>query len=99
MPRQVTRSKLVFAAQVLIVAGAYLACGWFGLSLASVHRSASAVWPPTGLALSVLLMRGKRFWPAIFLGAFLVNILKPGTFGTTLGVATGNTLEALVGVW
>src|SRR5262245_33484187 len=72
-----TRAKLSLAAEVLIVAAAYFACGWFGLSLASIHKSASPVWPPTGLALSVLLMRGRRLWPAIFLGAFLVNILKP----------------------
>jgi signal transduction histidine kinase/integral membrane sensor domain MASE1 len=94
-----TRAKLLFGAEVLIVAAVYFACGWFGLSLASIHKSASAVWPPTGLALSILLMRGRRLWPAVFLGAFVVNILKQGTFATSLGVATGNTLEALVGVW
>jgi signal transduction histidine kinase/integral membrane sensor domain MASE1 len=99
MPAKRRPSNLLFAAEVVIVAALYLASGWFGLSLASVHKSASVVWPPTGLALAVLLMRGKRLWPAIFLGAFVVNILKQGTFATTLGVATGNTLEALAGVW
>ncbi len=99
MPGQSKRPKPFFAAEVLIVAAVYFGCGWFGLSLASVHKSASAVWPPTGLALSVLLMRGKRFWPAIVLGAFVVNILKQGTVATSLGVAAGNTLEALAGVW
>jgi signal transduction histidine kinase len=37
-------------------------------------------------------------WPAVFIGAFVVNVLK-GTVATTWGIAAGNTLEALVGAW
>jgi len=67
--------------------------------LAFVHTSATAVWPPTGLALAAVLILGYRIWPAIFLGAFLVNIATEGTVATTLGIATGNTLEGLVGAY
>ena len=44
-------------------------------------------------------MWGYRLWPGIFLGAFLVNITTQGTLLTSLGIATGNTLEALLGAW
>jgi PAS domain S-box-containing protein len=84
---------------ILALAGVYFLGGKFGLSLAFLNRSASAVWPPTGLALAVLLVCGYRLWPGVFLGAFLVNFTTQGSFATTVGIATGNTLEALLGVW
>ena len=73
--------------------------GKLGLSMAFLHASASAVWPPTGIAIGALLVGGSRLWPAILFGAFVVNITTAGSFATSLGIATGNTLEALVGAW
>ena len=84
---------------ILALAAVYFCAGKLGLSLAYVHASASAVWPPSGLALAALLLWGYRLWPGIFLGAFLVNITTQGSVATTLGIATGNTLEALLGAW
>jgi len=79
------------------VVAAYFAAGKFGLALAFVHASSSAVWPPTGIALAALLLLGPRFWPAIWVGAYLVNITTAGSAWTSIGIATGNTLEALIG--
>lgn len=73
--------------------------GRLGLSLAVVHPSATVVWPPTGIALSAVLLLGSRVWPAIFIGAFLVNITTAGTIATSFGIAVGNTLEALFGAY
>jgi integral membrane sensor domain MASE1 len=86
-------------AAILALAAVYFGAAKFGLALAFVNASATAVWPPTGIALAALLLWGYRLWPGIFLGAFLVNITTQGTLLTTLGIATGNTLEALLGVW
>lgn len=77
----------------------YLVAGKLSLLLAFVHKSASPVWPPAGIALAALLVLGYRMWPAIFVGAFLVNLTTLGTIFTSFGVATGNTLEALCGAW
>ena len=87
------------AGYILVLAFCYSCAGKFGLSLASVNPSASAVWPPSGIALAALLLWGYRLWPGIFLGAFLVNITTQGNIATTLGIASGNTLEALLGAW
>jgi PAS domain S-box-containing protein len=81
------------------LAAIYFCAGKLGLSLAYVHASASAVWPPTGIAFAALLLWGYRLWPGIFLGAFLVNITTQGSVATTLAIAAGNTLEALLGAW
>lgn len=77
----------------------YFLAGKLGLMLAFVHASATAVWPPTGIALAGLLVLGYRVWPAIFLGAFLVNITTGGSVATSIGAATGNTLEGLMGTY
>ncbi len=108
---------------MVLLAGYFLA-GKLGLRMAFVHANATAVWPPTGIALAGLLLAGYRLWPAVFLAAFLVNITTPGFLAgsvagdaggllttflanisragsvmASLGIATGNTLEALVGAW
>jgi signal transduction histidine kinase len=77
----------------------YFIAGKLGLMLASLHTSASPVWPPAGIALAVLLLTGYRAWPAIFIGAFLVNITTAGNVATSFAIAAGNTLEALAGAW
>src|SRR5881397_94873 len=77
----------------------YFIAGKFGLLLASLHASASPVWPPAGIALAALLLLGYRAWPAIFVGAFLVNVTAAGNAATSLAIASGNTLEAVCGAW
>jgi signal transduction histidine kinase/CheY-like chemotaxis protein len=77
----------------------YLIAGKFSLQLAFVHKSASPVWPPAGIALAALLVLGFRVWPAIFVGAFLVNLTTVGNIFTSFGIASGNTLEAICGAW
>src|SRR6476646_5333715 len=77
----------------------YLIAGKFGLMLASLHASASPVWPAAGIALAALLVLGYRAWPAIIVGAFLVNVTTAGNVATSLAIASGNTLEAVCGAW
>ncbi len=84
---------------VLALAAVYFAAGKLGLTLAFVHPSATAVWAPTGIAFAAVLFLGRRVWPGILLGAFLVNVTTTGGGGplVALGIAAGNTLEALAG--
>src|SRR5438874_11812269 len=82
-----------------ILAVIYFIAGKLGLMLASLHASASPVWPPAGIALAASLLLGYRAWPAIFIGAFLVNVTTAGNVATSFAIAAGNTLEALVGAW
>jgi integral membrane sensor domain MASE1 len=91
-----TRSHVIV---LMCLAAVYYTAGKFGLSLAREHPSASVVWPPTGIAIAALLLFGWRTWPAIFIGAFLVNITTAGNAATSAGIATGNTLEAVVAAW
>jgi len=78
------------------VCAGYILAAKLSLLLASVHPSATPVWPPTGIAIAALVAFGLRFWPAIFMGAFVVNVTTAGSVLTSAGIATGNTLEALL---
>ena len=76
-----------YVVSLAVVFGLYVLAGKVGLSLASVHASVSAVWPPTGIALAALLTLGHRGWPAIFAGAVVVNATTAGSLVTSLGIA------------
>lgn len=96
MNRRVTPSL------VAAVTAGYLVAGKLGLLFAFEQANATPVWPPAGIALAAFLLLGLRVWPAILLGAFLVNVTTAGTAATSLGIAVGNTLEGVIGallVW
>jgi diguanylate cyclase (GGDEF)-like protein len=95
--QRILRSPVLREILILMgVCAAYILAAKLSLRLASVHPSATPVWPPTGIAIATLVALGLRFWPAIFMGAFLVNITTAGSVLTSAGIATGNTLEALL---
>jgi len=70
-----------------------------GLQLAFLNASATAVWPPTGIALAAFLIFGVRVWPAVFIAAFVANLTTAGSIATSLGIASGNTLEGVLGAY
>src|SRR5206468_7099093 len=72
--------------QLTLLTLVYFVAGKLGLLLAFVHASATAVWPGTGIALTAFLLLGSRVWPAILLGAFLVNVTTAGSGLTSIGI-------------
>ncbi|RII26938.1 MAG: hypothetical protein CXR30_16060 [Geobacter sp.] len=105
--RPAPSSKTQALMQSIAVALAYMGTAKLGFLLALEQTNATAVWPPTGIALASCLVFGIRIWPGIFLGAFLSNllVLATGHFPsmpallTALGTAGGNTLEAVAGAY
>jgi integral membrane sensor domain MASE1 len=87
------------ALAMLLVGTSYFVAGKAGLFLAVGNASVSAVWPPTGIAIAALLLGDSTLWPAIFAGAFFVNLTTTGDLASSFGIASGNTLEALVGAF
>lgn len=92
--------------QNIAVALVYLLTAKLGFLLALEQTNATAVWPPTGIALAACLVFGSRIWPGIFFGAFLANIVLLATPFSSMsavlvscGTASGNTLEALIGAY
>src|SRR5271154_5763847 len=91
-----------FRKDALVIVGlavAYCAAGELGLRLAAANATATAVWPGAGIALAALLIFGWRVWPGILLGSLLAALTTPDRFATAIGVASGSSLEALVGYY
>jgi PAS domain S-box-containing protein len=88
-----------YPVQLALLAAVYFGAAKLGLSMAFVAEQVTAVWPPTGIALAALLMFGYRHWPGIALGAFLANATANAPLAPAMGIALGNTLEALAGAW
>ena len=86
-------------ARIILLPLVYFAAAKLGLSLAALHSNVTPIWPPTGIAIASLLIFGRRVWPGIFVGALVVNVLTDIPVGSAVGIAVGNTLEALVAVW
>src|SRR2546421_11880103 len=86
-----------YPVRLAIVCAVYFGSAKAGLAFAFANQSVTSIWPPTGLALAAVLIWGYRMWPAIAAGAFLANITTAGPVPSVLAIATGNTLEALVG--
>jgi PAS domain S-box-containing protein len=80
-----------------LLAAAYFAAAKASLLLAIPPGYATAVWPPSGIALAALLTLGSRYWPAVWVGAAAVNLTVEASFLSAAVIATGNTAEALVG--
>jgi PAS domain S-box-containing protein len=93
--------KFVYPAAILIIAAVYFAAAKLGFSMAdpSLAEQVTIVWPPTGIALVVMLLFGYRFWPGVALGAFLANVTTNVPILTACGIALGNTLEGVIGAW
>ncbi|MBC7608117.1 MAG: MASE1 domain-containing protein, partial [Polaromonas sp.] len=81
------------------VALVYAATAIGGLSYAVVGSTVTLIWAPSGIALAAILLLGYRTAAGVALGAFLANAWTGVPLGVAAGIAVGNTLEAVVGVW
>ncbi len=82
---------------VTLLAIAYFLIARAGLILATVNSSTSPIWPATGLAIGFLAVRGRQYWPGVFVGALAANLFTDATLGADIVIAIGNTLEGLIG--
>jgi integral membrane sensor domain MASE1 len=90
-PRRGSNVLLGLAALAVL----YLGAAELSLTLAIAPGFASAVWPPSGIALAALLLYGVRLWPAVWVAALLANLDIGSPWLPACAIATGNTLEAL----
>lgn len=80
-----------------MLAAVYVVTAEIGLWLAFANENVSAVWPPTGVALAALLLRGGRMWPGVWAGALVANVVNGAPVTVAAGISIGNTLAPLLG--
>jgi len=84
-------SLLKTSSEIFGIAMIYAMFGWLGQSLAISPGNVTAVWPPSGFALAMVLLIGKRAWGGIWLGAFIINT-QAFFDGTTIANTTASIL-------
>lgn len=97
--------------RILLVAVGYFLLARIGLSFAiPPEKKATAIWPPSGLAVAAVYLWGARAGAGVWLGAFAANFsdywlgANPHTAAlnafVSAAIATGSTLQALLaGRW
>lgn len=66
-----------------------------GLLQQLVRGQVTPLWPPTGIAVTALLVFGLRVWPGIALGALAANVFIGPSALPVLIIAVGNTLAPI----
>lgn len=88
------------AANLVLLGLHYFTSRW-SLSFATIIDASTLIWIPAGLSLGCVLLFGIRLLPAVAAGAFIANVLHlPGLpWSHALLMATGNSLELILGWW
>ena len=60
--------------EALAIAIVYIATAQLGFLVAIPPGNVTVIWPPSGIALTAMLLLGSRAWAGIWLGSFLVNV-------------------------
>ncbi len=94
------KAALKYSSGVTAFTLVYVAGAQLGLWLVpGAQNQVTPVWPPAGIALGVILVFGFRFWPGISIGALAITAFSGLSVKTALGIAVGNTLEAMLAAY
>ena len=87
---------IIYGLEIAIVAIVYIGVARTSLLVPAAVQT--PLWPPTGMALAIILLRGYRIWPAVLIGSFSATVITTGVL-TAQGpaIAIGTTLAALAG--
>ncbi len=86
--------------ELSIIATSYIVLAESALLLPAINPAATPLWPPTGFALALVLLRGYRIWPAILVGSFSPYLMAGGRSPLELGpVGISTPLAAFAGTW
>ncbi|UVO27578.1 MASE1 domain-containing protein [Bradyrhizobium arachidis] len=93
------RSAATYSVEILIVAAIYGGLAESARFLPAINPTATPLWPPTGLALALVLLRGYRIWPAILVGAVSPYLMADRSLLELGSVGIGTLLAAFAGTW
>ncbi len=93
------REHLLHAGRIVALTLIYVLLGRTGPALIPMHGVASLVWPDSGVCLAALVLGGYRLWPGVAIGARVTELSIGAPPGVAIAIASGNTLEAVLGTY
>ncbi len=97
-PRNIL-SIVLYVLELVAVAAGYFGLAESGQLLPAINPTATPLWPPTGIALALVLLRGYRIWPAILAGSFFSGATAAHSIVDSGSIAIGTLLAASAGAW
>jgi PAS domain S-box-containing protein len=82
-----------------IIVASYIGFAEAGLFLPASNPSGTPLWPATGFALALVLLRGYRIWPAILAGSLSPYFLADRSLLELGAVGIGTLVAAFAGMW
>ena len=92
------RSVATYSLELLLVAAIYIGITESARLFPSIDPVGTPLWPPTGFALALVLLRGYRIWPAILVGSTFHLVTNPSVL-VAGSVAIGTLVAAIAGTW
>src|ERR1700740_1627133 len=93
------RSAATYLVEFSLAAASYIGLAESALLLPAINPVATPLWPPTGFALALVLLRGYRIWPAILAGSLSPYLMAGGSLLEVGSVGIGTLLAAFAGTW
>lgn len=101
-----SKRRIRIVGEILLIAFAYWVLARLGQLVAIHPGNVTPVWPASGFALAVVMWRGYRVWPGVWLGSFFGNVhsffdattaFNFMLTGSAIGI--GATLQACLGAF
>jgi PAS domain S-box-containing protein len=86
-----------FVVELVAIAGVYFGLAKCVQLVPAVNPTATPLWPPTGFALALVILRGQRIWPAILAGPFFASVMVGHPPLEAGFIAIGTLLAAFAG--
>src|SRR3954471_7374288 len=93
------RSAATYLVELSIVAASYIGLAESALLLPAINPAATPLWPPSGFALALVLLRGYRIWPAILVGSLSPHLMAGRSLPVLGSVGTSVLVAAFAGTW
>ena len=89
---------IIYGLEIAIIAIVYVGVASTAPLVPALTAVQTPLWPPSGLALAIVLLRGYRIWPAILIGSVAAIAISTGALNAQMpAIAIGTTLGALAG--
>ena len=90
--------------ELAVIAACYFGLANIALLFPAANPAATPLWPPTGVALCLVLLCGYRVWPAIFVGAssaaaFSVYGMTMASLPEAVSIGVATAAAAAAGGW
>lgn len=94
---KINQKKLLLLGSIVFIV-VYVAIAYICLRVSAVSGYIALVWPPSGIAVALLLIKGVKFWPLIAIAALLTSVLS-GSIAVNIAGVIGTIVEPLVAIY